>query len=505
MKELVRMVNIRKEFPGVVALNNVTFDLLPGEVHLLLGENGAGKSTLMKILSGVYSPTSGSIVLEDREYSRLTPKESALNKISIIYQELSVIKDLSIAENLFVGKLPTKKLIVGRVVDRKYMERSAQELMDKVGLRKSPKTLVGDLTISEKQLVEIAKALVAHARIIIMDEPTSSLTIEETDNLFRIIRDLASHGAGIIYISHKLKEMKQIGERVTVLKDGVSVGTKNMVDIRSEEEIVSMMVGRELKRKYFNTQHQSHATKEVLFKAENITRRDGKVKGISFEVHQNEILGFAGLIGAGRTEVMSTIFAGQSLESGSICLGDKQIKIASPYHAIKNGIAMITENRRETGIIPNFEIWKNIALVRTLRRSTMGGIMGLVNKSQEMMVAHDMREKLQIKCTTMNALITDLSGGNQQKVIIGKWLASEAKVIIFDEPTKGIDVGTKSEIYSIMRKLAEQGIAIIMVSSEMPELLTICDRIIVFCEGKITGTLNADEATEEKILWLATH
>ncbi len=505
MKELVQMKNIRKEFPGVIALDNITFDLLPGEVHLLLGENGAGKSTLMKILSGVYSPTRGTIVLGDREYSRLTPKESALNRISVIYQELSVIRDLSIAENLYVGKLPTKKFLLGNVVDRKFMERTARELMERVGLNRSPATLVGDLTISEKQLVEIIKALAANAQILIMDEPTSSLTGEETDNLFRIIRGLKTLGVGIIYISHKLKEMKQIGDRVTVLKDGVSVGTKNMADIRSEEEIVSMMVGRELKNKYFNTQHESHAMKEVLFRAENITRRDGKVKDITFEVHENEILGFAGLIGAGRTEVMSTIFAGDSLESGSIYLRGKKIEITSPYHAIKHGIAMITENRRETGIIPNFEIWRNIALVRTIRDSTMGGVFGFIDKGREMTVAEEMRKKLQIKCASMNHLITDLSGGNQQKVIIGKWLASDAKVMIFDEPTKGIDVGTKSEIYSIMRKLAEQGIAVIMVSSEMPELLTICDRIVVFCEGKISGTLKADEATEEKILRLATN
>jgi D-allose transport system ATP-binding protein len=504
MNVLVRMNNIRKEFPGVVALDNITFDLLPGEVHLLLGENGAGKSTLMKILSGVYEPTKGTIVLGDREYSRLTPKDSAANKISVIYQDLSVIKNLSVAENLYVGKLPTKKLFVGRVIDRKYMERRARELMARVGLTRSPNVLVEDLTISEKQLVEIAKALASDARVIIMDEPTSSLSEEETDNLFRIIRHLQRQGVGIIYISHKLKELKQIGDRVTVLKDGVSIGTKNMADIVSEEEIVSMMVGRELRNKYFNTQHQSHAAKKILFKAEKITRQDGKVKDISFDVHYNEILGFAGLIGAGRTEVMNTIFGGESLESGKIYLHGEQIKITSPYHSIKNGIAMITENRRESGIIPNFEIWKNITLVRTLRDSRIGGIVGLVNKQREMVVAQDMRERLQIRCPTMNNLIADLSGGNQQKVIVAKWLASEAKLMIFDEPTKGIDVGTKSEIYSIMRKLAEQGIAIIMVSSEMPELLTICDRIIVFCEGRISGTLNADEATEEKILRLAT-
>lgn len=504
MNKLVQMKNIRKEFPGVIALDDISFDLNAGEVHLLLGENGAGKSTLMKILSGVYTPTHGTIVIEGKEYSKLTPEESGKRGISVIFQELSVINKLSIAENLFVGKLPTKKFLGSKVYDKKYAINKAKELMEMVGLNRTPTTLVDDLTISEKQLVEIAKALAADSKIIIMDEPTSSLTIEETGNLFRIIRRLKEHGVGMVYISHKLEEMKQIGDRVTVIKDGVTVGTKKMEEVASEEEIVSMMVGRELKNKYFHTQHESHATKEVIFRAENISRKDNKVKNISFELYQHEILGLAGLVGAGRTELMNTIFAGESYSKGDIYLHGKKLKIKSPYYSIKNDIAMITENRRETGIIPNFEIWRNLALAKRLKGSKLGGIGGTIDKKKERVLAREQQEKVQIKCSSLNQLITELSGGNQQKVIIGKWLAANAKLIIFDEPTKGIDVGTKSEIYAIMRKLADQGIGIIMVSSEMPELLTVCDRIVVFGEGSIKGILSAKEATEEKILITAT-
>lgn len=504
MDKLVQMNNIRKEFPGVVALDNITFDLLPGEVHLLLGENGAGKSTLMKILSGVHAPTKGTIVINGKEYSSLTPKESAKNKISIIFQELSIIDKLSIAENLFVGKLPTKNFLFCKQVNKKYMMQKAVELMKKVGLDKSPKTLVEELTISEKQLVEIAKALAADAKILIMDEPTSSLTIDETNNLFRIIKDLKQQGVGIIYISHKMQEMKQIGDRVTVIKDGTSVGTEEMTNIESEEQIVSMMVGRELKNKYFNNQHESHAKNEVIFKAENIIRKDGKVNDVSFELHKNEILGFAGLVGAGRTELMNTIFAGESYQSGNIYLHGEKIEMKSPYYSIKNDIAMITENRRETGIIPNFEIWRNLALAKRLKKSKAGGILGLMDKKAEKKFAAKIRKQIQIKCSSLNQLISELSGGNQQKVIVGKWLGAEAKLIIFDEPTKGIDVGAKSEIYSIMRSLADEGIGILMVSSEMPELLTVCDRIVVFGEGKIKGIMSASEATEENILMTAT-
>jgi D-allose transport system ATP-binding protein len=504
MDSIIEMINIRKEFPGVVALDNITFDLKPGEVHLLLGENGAGKSTLMKILSGVYTPTKGLIVINGKKFSKLTPKESADNKISVIFQELSLINELSIAENLFVGKIPVKKFLGFPVVDTKYMNKKTKEMLEKVGLERYPSTKVENLSISEKQLVEIAKALVADSKILIMDEPTSSLTEEEANNLFRIIKDLKSSGVGIIYISHKLRETKIIGDRVTILKDGVSVTTKNMEDIKSEEEIVSLMVGRELKNKYFHTQRKSQSTDKVIFKALNITRKDEKVKNVSFELRENEVLGFAGLVGAGRTELMNAIFGSEKKISGEIYLHGKKVNTKSPYHSLKNEIGMITENRRETGLLPNFEIRHNLALVKRLKDSRLEGIIGLIKKKAELELAEEQRKKLQLKCSSVKQMITELSGGNQQKVIIGKWLAASASLMIFDEPTKGIDVGAKSEIYSLIRKLADEGKGIIMVSSELPELLTVCDRIIVFGKGEIKAILPIEEATEEKILKAAT-
>jgi len=504
MGNIIEMKNIRKEFPGVVALDNVTFDLRPGEVHLLLGENGAGKSTLIKILSGALAPTKGQIVINGKKFSKLTPRESLDNKISVIFQELSVISTLSIAENLFVGKLPTNKFLGFSLLNSEYMNKKAKEIMKKVGLKRRSSELVGNLSISEKQLVEICKALLADSKILIMDEPTSSLNIEEANNLFKIIKKLKSSGMGIIYISHKIQETKIIGDRITIFKDGVNVLTKNMDEIKSKEEIVSVMVGRKLKNKYSNVQHQSKGTSEVIFKALNITRKDKKVKNISFELYKKEILGFAGLVGAGRTELMSAIFGAEKIISGEIYLYGKKIAIKSPYHMIKNQIAMITEDRRETGILPNFEIWENIVLAKRLKNSKMGGIFGLVNKKKELKLADEQRKKIQLKCSSVKQMITQLSGGNQQKTIIGKWLAASAKLIIFDEPTKGIDVGTKSEIYSIMRKLANEGKGIIMVSSELPEILTVCDRIIVFGNGEIKAVLSISEATEKKIMMAAS-
>lgn len=503
MSYLVEMKNITKRFPGVTALEDINFQLIPGEVHVLLGENGAGKSTLMKILSGVYEPSEGMIVLNGREYSRLTPKESADNKVSIIYQELSVIDELSIGENIFVGKLPTKKFLNIELVDYSYIEKQTKELLKKVGLDREPSVLVKRLAISEKQQVEIAKALAADAKIIIMDEPTSSLTIEETNNLFRIIRQLKSEGVGIVYISHKLKEIKEIGDRVTILKDGKYVGTKNIKDVEIEE-LVTMMVGRELKEKYLGNSHEQRGTDEVIFKVENLTRIDNKVRNISFELHKGEILGFAGLIGSGRTELMNAIFRVDRIKSGDIYLFGEKLNIKNPYEAIKKGMALVTENRRETGFFHNFEIWKNVSMAPLIKNSKLGGTWGLLDKAKEKAYANEQKESLRIKCSSIDQNITELSGGNQQKVIIGKWLAAESNMIIFDEPTKGIDVGAKSEIYGIMRKLAEEGKAIIMVSSEMPELLSVCDRIAVFKEGEIKTILSSDEATEEKILLAAT-
>ena len=503
MKHLVEMKNICKRFPGVIALDGINFSLIPGEVHILLGENGAGKSTLMKILSGVYEPSEGKIVLGDREYGRLTPKESSDNGISIIYQELSLINELSICENIFVGKLPTKKVLGLETVDYKKANQKTVELLNRVGLKRSPSTYVKELSISEKQQVEIAKSLASDSKIIIMDEPTSSLTTDETDNLFRIIGQLKSEGVGIVYISHKLKEIKQIGDRVTVLKDGKYVGTKNVSEVEIDD-LVTMMVGRELKAKYQNSVHEHHGSNEIIFKVDKLTRKDKKIENVSFELYKGEILGFAGLVGSGRTELMNAIFRAEEVASGDMYLFGEKLVIKSPYQAVKRGIALLTENRRELGFFHNFDILKNISIEPLIKESKLGGVWGPLNKAKEKAHAVKQKEALSIKCSSINQNIVDLSGGNQQKVIVGKWLAADQNLIIFDEPTKGIDIGAKSEIYSIMRELADRGKAIMMVSSELPELLAVCDRIVVFREGKIRAVLRIEEATEENIIKFAT-
>ena len=503
LEKLVEMRNITKKFSGVTALNDISFDIKRGEVHVLLGENGAGKSTLMKILSGAYQPTSGTIILKGKEYEHLTPKDSYENGISIIYQELSVINELSVQENLFVGKLPTKKVLGVKVVDYRKMKEIAQALTAKVGLERDLNVFVEELSICEKQQLEIAKSLVSDADIIIMDEPTTSLTQEETDQLFEIIRQLKSEGKGIVYISHKLKELKEIGDRVTVLKDGTYVGTRNVADVEVKD-LVTMMVGREIKSKYPSNNPDLDKSK-VIFEAKDITRRDERVKNVSFKLHEGEIIGFAGLIGSGRSELMNGIFGADPLKTGSISLFGKEMKPKNEYQSIKNGIAFVTENRRETGFFHNFDIKENISILPFIKNSKLRGTWGLLNNKLEKSYAGSEKEKLNIKCSSIDQNIVELSGGNQQKVILGKWMAAESELIIFDEPTKGIDIGSKSEIYTLMRKLSDDGKGVLMVSSELPELLAVCDKIAVFKEGQIAEMLTSEEATEEKIMFILTH
>ena len=502
MEYLVEMKNMTMKFPGVIALDKVSFNLKPGEVHVLLGENGAGKSTLMKMLSGINKPTEGEIVVGGRSYSCLSPKDSMENKIAIIYQELSVVNELSIAENLYIGKLPYKKIAGVKVVDYKKINAQAKQYLDAVGLKRSPDTLVQDILISEKQQVEIAKALAAEAKVIIMDEPTSSLSIDETEELFKIIRSLKEKGIGIVYISHKLKEIKEIGDRVTVLKDGKYVGTRDMSELEAED-LVPLMVGRKITGNHLGNREKIERENKVLFKVENLTRRDGTARNICFEVRKGEILGFAGLIGSGRSECMEGIFGAKPISSGKIYLHGKELKIKDTYQAMKQGIAMVTENRRETGFCSNFNIWKETSITMNLKKSRFGGMSGLLNEKKERQMAEKQVEALNTKCAGVDQMTVKLSGGNQQKVIIGKWLAVDSDVFIFDEPTKGIDVGAKAEIYEIMRNMANQGKAIIMVSSDMPELLTTCDRIIVFRGGEISGEMTSEIATEERIMYAA--
>ncbi len=503
MEPLVQMIGITKEFPGVRALDNISFDILPGEVHVLIGENGAGKSTLMKILSGVYTPTSGKIVCNGHEYGSLTTRTSFEEGIAIVYQELSVINELSILENLFVGKLPVKKVCGISLVDYERMNQLAGEVLKKVGLNHDPRTMVGDLAIPDKQLCEIAKALVSGAKVIVLDEPTTSLTTSEVENLHRLIRELKAEGRGIVYISHKMSELHQIGDRITVLKDGGYVGTYPAKDI-TVDQLVTLMVGREISGTYFADPDLDIEKQPVIFEVKNISRSDGKCKDVSFQLHKGEILGFAGLVGAGRTETMEAVFGAVPKSSGQIFLNGKELQVKHPYSAIKQGIGMLTENRRETGFAKNFTCKANIATVPFIKSSTLGGVGGMLDSKSESEWAEEQRQNLSIKCTSVEQMTADLSGGNQQKVILGKWLAAESEVLIFDEPTKGIDVGSKSEIYVLMRKLANAGKGVLMISSEQTELLSVCDRIIVFRNGEVQGIMSSEEATEEKIVKIST-
>jgi len=499
MESLIEMRNIKKVFPGVVALNNVSFDIKPGEVHVLLGENGAGKSTLMKILSGAYQPNEGNIIVGGRTYNSFSPKESLKEGISIIYQELSVINELSITENIFIGKLAEKKFLGIPIIDSAFMRQRTAEILENIGLNRKPDTPVGYLSISEKQMVEIAKAVAFNAKIIIMDEPTSSLTNTEVAKLFDIIKNLQKKGCGIIYISHRLAELKEIGNRVTVLKDGSFVGTRNIGEV-TVDELISMMVGRKIQERLNIDKSPLLTGGKKIFEVRNLTRKDKKAKDVSFYLREGEILGFSGLVGAGRSELMNAIYGAEPIEKGEVYIQGEKIQIKSTYEALKNGLALLTENRRETGILKNFSVKNNISIASYLKASKLGGLLGLVDNKFEIEISENQKEALNIKCTSIEQNITKLSGGNQQKVILGKWIASKPRIIIFDEPTKGIDVGTKSEIYKLLRALIEQKIGVIVVSSELPELLSVCDRIIVFSEGKIKAEFDGQSATEEALV-----
>ncbi|NWA01555.1 sugar ABC transporter ATP-binding protein [Pseudomonas gingeri] len=500
MGALVSVRNIVKRFAGTVALDGVSFDIHASQVHILLGENGAGKSTLMKILSGIYEPSEGQIQLGDTQYASLTPSISKAYGIALIYQELSVIDYLSIEENLFVGRLPTRKVLGVSMIDRALMHRKTRETLARIGLARHPATLVGELSISEKQQVEIAKALVCDARVIIMDEPTSSLTDTEVQHLFKVINELKSAGIGIVYISHKLKEIAEIGDCVSVLKDGQCVGT---FDARTTplRTLVASMVGREI-----NSSRPDGAgvrPDERVLEVRHLSSRDGRVRDVSFDLFQGEILGFAGLMGAGRSELMEVIFGARARAGGTVTLGGREATVDSPYHAVKAGMAFVTEDRRKTGFFHNFSIAENISLVSFLRNARRQISLERIDRAEEQRFGVDYQQRLRIRCTSPEQNITELSGGNQQKAIIAKWLAADCELFIFDEPTRGIDIGAKSEIYQIMRDLANAGKGIVMVSSELPELLAVCDRIAVYKEGRIAEVMNNGDASEEGIMRIA--
>lgn len=489
---IVSMENISKSFPGVKALDNVKFELRSGEVMALLGENGAGKSTLMKILSGVYTRDCGTMKIFGREYGDLTPKQAQEVGVAIIHQELNMCRHLSVAENMFLGRE-----LEGRFgLDNSAMEAQAKAILDDLKIEIDPKQMVGDLPVSKQQMVEIAKALSINAKILIMDEPTSALTAREIEDLFRIIHKLKAEGRGIVYISHRLEELQHIVDRVTIMRDGQYITSMNFKDA-TMDQIIANMVGREIKEKFPRVACEKG---EKVFEVKNLNA--GKmVRDISFSVYAGEIVGFAGLMGAGRTETTRAIFGADPKTSGEIYVDGREVKINCPMDAIRNGVVLAPEDRKKDGLCTKLSIRHNLALPNL---DIVCDKLGVVNSQKEKALCDKAVEDLMIKTPNVEVDSGNLSGGNQQKVVVGKWLARNSRVVIFDEPTRGIDVGAKVEIYNLMNELKQQGIAVMFVSSEMPEVMGIADRIIVMCDGRITGEVMAGEATQNQILTLAT-
>jgi len=486
----LEMREIVKRFPGVLALNNVNLSVLPGEVHVLIGENGAGKSTLIKILSGVYPPDSGAILFEGKPVSIRSPYDAQLLGVSTIYQELNLVPDMTVAENIFLGREPMRIASLG-IVDRKLLEKRARELLATFNLEVDPRAIVKTLGIAQQQMVEIAKALSLKSRIIVMDEPTAVLTSHEIEQLFSAIAKLRQRGVSVIYISHRLDEVKTLGDRATILRDGNSVGTVNVADA-SVDQLIRMMVGRDLKDKFPKLKF---APGEEVLRVEHLSRK-GVLHDINFRLFRGEVLGIAGLVGAGRTEMARAIFGGDPFDSGRILLHGKPINIKNPAHAINKGIVLVPEDRKRHGILPQMSIKHNITLSALGKFSRAG----FIATRKEHAHAQDYATTMRIASPDLNRWVHYLSGGNQQKVVIAKWLSSHADIFLFDEPTRGIDVGAKVEVYQLMGELLKRGAAIIMISSELPEILGMSDRILVMRGGRICGEFKREEATEEKIL-----
>ena len=489
---IVELDHVSKTFPGVKALDDVHFRLKAGEVMALLGENGAGKSTLMKILSGVYTRDSGTMKIFGETVETMTPKRAQELGIAIIHQELNMCRHLTVAENMFLGREKHN----GVIVSQREMNREAAKILESLEIDLSPTTVVGDLQVSKQQMVEIAKALSTNARILIMDEPTSALTSREIEELFRIIHRLRAEGKGIVYISHRLEELQHIVDRVTIMRDGKFILESDFKDI-SMNDIIANMVGREIKEKFPRVQCKK-GKKILEVKHLNAGRM---VRDVSFESYEGEILGFAGLMGAGRTETTRAIFGVDAKESGQIFIDGKEIRISCPQDAIRNGLVLAPEDRKKDGLCTKLSIRSNIELPNLDIACTR---LGVVKRGQVTQMVEKAKRSFSIKMPNDEVDAGSLSGGNQQKVVVAKWLARDSRVVIFDEPTRGIDVAAKVEIYQLMNQLKQQGISVIFVSSEMPEVLGIADRIIVMCDGRITGEMDISDATQEKILELAT-
>lgn len=500
---ILEMKNITKEFPGVKALSNVSFQVAKGEIHCLVGENGAGKSTLMKILSGVYphGTYNGEVIFngQTQHFSRISDSEKA--GIAIIYQELALIPEMTVYENIFLGH----EIKTGMLVDWNETIKQAGEMLKKVKLDINPATKVKDLGVGKQQLVEIAKALSKDVKLLILDEPTSSLNETDSENLLSLLRDLKTQGVTSIMISHKLKEVIEIADTITVLRDGQTIATLNKNEV-TEHKLIKHMVGREINNIYPTREHQP--SKEIVLEVKNWnahhpTLGRAILKDVNFNLKKGEIIGFAGLIGSGRTELALSIFGnpeGYQLKGELYVKGNKK-QFHHPQDAIKTGIAYVTEDRKGDGLILIQDVKQNISLANLYKISQRG----VVNKNAEIQIANQYKTDLNIKTPTVEQKVSNLSGGNQQKVCLGKWLFVAPDILILDEPTRGIDVGAKYEIYTIMKELVKQGMSIIMISSELPEVLGMSDRVYIVASGKIAGELTAEEATQEKIMQLATN
>lgn len=490
---ILSMKGITKSFSGVAALKNAALDLKAGEVVALMGENGAGKSTLMKILTGIYSKDSGEIKYMGQEVCFKGPAESEEAGISIVHQELNMMNDLTVAQNLFIGR----EEMNGFLIDDKKMNEKARELFKVLKIDINPAEKIGNLTVGKQQMVEIAKAISSKAKVIIFDEPTAALTDSEIEELFKVIRDLKKQGTGMVYISHRMDEINVISDRVIVMRDGEYVGTLITKEC-SKDDIIKLMVGRAI---FGEPKTASNVAKDapVVLKCENLNR--GKaVKDVSFELRKGEILGFSGLMGAGRTEVARLIFGADKKDSGKIFINGKEVTINTPEDAVAHGIGYLSEDRKRYGLIVDKSVEEN-----TVISSLNDFVKGIfIDKAKSKEVSKKYVESLKTKTPSVSQLVKKLSGGNQQKVVIAKWLVRNSDILIFDEPTRGIDVGAKSEIYSLMEKLAKEGKSIIMISSELPEVLRMSDRVIVMCEGRITGILDIAEANQEVIMQSAT-
>ncbi|MEG2923872.1 MAG: sugar ABC transporter ATP-binding protein [Oscillospiraceae bacterium] len=491
---ILEMQGIDKSFAGVHALKSVSFELKKGEVHALMGENGAGKSTLMKVLCGIYERDSGTVNLFGNDVHFHNIAESQQAGLSIIHQELNMMNHLTVAQNIFIGREPLKNKMF---IDDKQMEADARVLFDKIGVKIDPSVMLGSLTVGKQQMVEIAKAISHDSKILVLDEPTATLTQTEVDELFAIMEDLRNKGIGMIYISHRMDEITRISDRVTVMRDGEYIGTLITKDT-TKDEIVKMMVGRVI---YGDQKTKSLVPPDapVVLEVKNLNR--GKtIKNVSFELHKGEILGFSGLMGAGRTEVARAIYGADPFDSGEILINGQAVELKTPEQAVKRGICYLSEDRKRYGCLLIKSVAENTVL------SSLDSYVqhGFINDAQIEKDAAEVNEKLKTRTPSMKQEIKNLSGGNQQKVIVAKWLLKDSDIFIFDEPTRGIDVGAKSEMYTLMENLAAEGKSIIMISSELSEIQRLSDRIVVMCEGKITATLGIEDATQELIMKYAT-